>query len=653
MIQRMPQLFDINGEHDSVILAFWPDIDAATRIRDRDGVWESAEDLHITLAYCGKAPDMTDAQIARVIDAADVLSKEFSQLVVTLEGVGRFDNDKGSAVWAGVTSDQIHAMNARAKELLAERGMEADKSYGDYTPHMTLAYLEPDSESPIDEFPATPVLFRNLSISVAGRQAHLPLKEDRSMTILERLRALLRSADPTAKPVKRDMMMHLVWENVYRHFGQMNEGMIGEDEFGNYDYDPDQMHWFQELYIASGGGMFALSVQGGKLFRSPVAVSDTGVTVGSPEQVVARFEPVNLQRTRVITRAANNLPIFLSILATAALNKANEIDTRALFDTFVERFKADEEYVNVYHIGKSQSRIGKLLWVGRDENLLLGLWSPDDNPVGRAVAATIEADVKGEWGVSIEFMPDNDGTLVELVPGIEIRAFEAGTLWGASIVRSAHACSWFTGHMTEAKERTFTMDKTVQDAIKTLISNPEALTEFEQWVDGANRTIKDSNAVTRTDGSEADAPITLESLAATVAALSAKLDGFTVPATLEQTEVPTIELDEAAANGIAQAVFSGAEFRSLTDGVARLSGALEAQAKTLLESVEALTKRVASLEKDDSEKLREHEEMKPAGNKITLAWRAPRGKDEAKPVAERTVSLANAASKTEQAWTNK
>lgn len=646
MIQRMPQLFDINGEHDSVILAFWPDADAATRICDRDGVWESAEDLHITLAYCGKAPDMTDAQIARIIDVADQLSKEFSQMVVTLEGVGRFDNDKGSAVWAGVTSDQIRAMNARAKELLAERGMEADAKYGDYTPHMTLAYIEPDSESPIDEFPATPVLFRNLSISVAGRHAHLPLKEER-MSILDRLRTLIRSADPTAKPVKRDMMMHWVWENVHRAFRQMNEGLMTADE-----YDPDRMHLFQELYIASGGGMFALSVQGGKLYRSPVAVSDTGVTVGSPEQVVTRFEPVNLQRTRIITRAENNLPVFLSILATAALNKANELDTRALFDTFVERFgKSDtEEYINVYHIGKDKSRVGRLLWVGRDENLLLGLWTPDDNPVGRAVANTLEADVKGEWGVSIEFLPDDDGNLIELIPGIEIRAFEAGTLWGASVVRSAHACSWFTGHLTETKERTFTMDKTVQDAIKTLISNPDALTEFEQWVDGANRTITASGAVTRTDGSETDAPLTLETLAATVAALSAKLDGFTVPAT--STEAPTIELDEAAAAGIAQAVFSGAEFRSLTDGVARLSGALEAQAKTLLESVEALTKRVAALEKDDSEKLREHEEMKPAGNKITLAWRAPRGKDEAKPVAERTVSLANAASKTEQSWNN-
>lgn len=649
MTQRMPQLFDINGEHDSVILAFWPDADAAALIHDRDGVWESAEDLHITLAYCGKAPDMTDAQIARVIDAADVLSKEFSQLVVTLEGVGRFDNDKGSAVWAGVTSDQIHQMNARAKELLTERGIEADKSYGDYTPHMTLAYIEPDSESPIDEFPATPVLFRNLSISVAGRQAHLPLKEER-MSILDRLRALIRSADPTAKPVKRDMMMHLVWENVYRAFSQMNEGQMTTDEYGDYEYDPDRMHWFQELYIASGGGMFALSVQGGKLYRTAVAVSDTGVTVGTPEQVVTRFEPVNMQRTRVITRAENNLPIFLSILATAALNKANELDTRALFDTFVERFgQSDtEEYINVYHIGKDKSRVGRLLWVGRDENLLLGLWTPDDNPVGRAIANTLEADVKGEWGVSIEFLPDDDGNLIELIPGIEIRAFEAGTLWGASVVRSAHACSWFTGHMTETKERTFAMDKTVQDAIKTLISNPDALTEFEKWVDGANRTIKDSGAVTRTDGSEADAPLTLETLAATVAALSAKLDGFTVPAT--STEAPTIELDEAAAAGIAQAVFSGAEFRGLTDGVARLSGALEAQAKTLLESVDALTKRVAALEKDDSEKLREHEEMKPAGNKITLAWRAPRGKDEAKPVAERTVSLASAAAKTEQAW---
>lgn len=648
MLQRMPQLFDVDGEHDSVILAFWPDANAASLIRDRDGVWEKAEDLHITLAYCGKAPDMTDAQIARIIDAADVLSKEFGQLVVTLSGIGRFDKDDKSIIWAGVNSDQIHAMNARAKELLAERGIEVDAKYSEgYTPHMTLAYLEPGSQSPIDDFPDTPVLFRNLTISVAGRHAQLPLKEGR-MNILDRLRAIIRSADPTARPVKRDLMMHMVWENVYRHFEKMNSTGISYDEDGYPEYDPDQMHWFQELYVASGGGMFALSVQGGKLFRSPVAVSDAGVSVGTPQPVVARFEPVNLQRTRVITRADNNLPIFLSILATAALNKANELDTRALFDTFVERFGQgkEEEYINVYHLGKSKSRIGRLLWVGRDENLLLGIWTPDDNLVGRAIAQTIEADSNGEWGVSIEFLPDNDGTLVEIVPGIEIRAFEAGTLWGASVVRSAHACSWFTGHMTETKARTFTMEKTVADAIKTLIQNPEALTEFETWVDGANRTIKDTNAITRTDGSE-DAPVTLESLAATVAALSAKLGATGI---LEQTELPALELDESAVEGITQTVLKRTEFTALSDGIARLSGALEAQTKALTQSVEALTVRVAQLETGDEEKLRAHDELKPKGSRIVATWRAPRGNDEQKPTTERTISFANAASRTEQNW---
>lgn len=179
MLTRMPQLFDISGEHDSVILAFWPDANAAALLAQQAGVQEKAEDLHITLAYCGKAPDMTDAQIARIIDAADVLSQEFPPFVVTLSGVGRFDKDDKSVIWADVVSDQIHQMNARAKELLAERGIEADASYGDYTPHMTLAYLEAGAESPTGDFPDTPVLFRNLTISVAGRQAQLPLKEER------------------------------------------------------------------------------------------------------------------------------------------------------------------------------------------------------------------------------------------------------------------------------------------------------------------------------------------------------------------------------------------------------------------------------------------------------------------------------------------
>lgn len=658
IVERMPQLFDMDGEHTSIILAFWPDPDVAARIAQIDGVQERADDLHVTLAFCGKGPDMTDAQIARIIDAADVLSREYSQFVVTLSGIGRFDNGDSSAIWAGMQSDQLQAMNARAKELLADRGIIADASYGDYTPHMTLAYIGADDDSPVADFSDLPVLFNALTISVASRRAQLPLQETRTMTILERLRNLIAPK----KPVKRDMMMHLVWENVYRHFEEMNRAGMGEDEYGESSYDPNKMHWFQELYVGAGGSLFALSVQAGKLYRSAVVVGDDSVVVGMPEQVVTRFEP--LQRTRIITRLDNNLPVFLSILATAALNKANELDTRALFDDFVERFTGEDEYVNVYHLGKSKSRIGKLLWVGRDENLLLGLWTPDDNIVGRSVAETIAADTDGEWGVSIEFLPDDDGRLIEVVPGIELRAFEAGELWGASIVRSAHACSWFTGH---AKERIFRMNKDVKQAIETLIKNPDALAEFETWVDGTNRAIADSGAITRADETavadetaatgDADLGAQIAVLTESLNALAAKVAGITnAPiATLE----PAIEIGPEAAEGIAQAVFSGEAFRSLSDGVARLSGALEAQSKQALESVQALTARLDKLEgsviamtRTEEEKLREHDERKPKGSTVTVAWRAPRGKDEQKPDAQ-TLRLATLASKTLSAWEQK
>ena len=40
MLTRMPQLFDITGEHDSVILAFWPDANAAALLAQQAGVQE-------------------------------------------------------------------------------------------------------------------------------------------------------------------------------------------------------------------------------------------------------------------------------------------------------------------------------------------------------------------------------------------------------------------------------------------------------------------------------------------------------------------------------------------------------------------------------------------------------------------------------------
>lgn len=481
------------------------------------------------------------------------------------------------------------------------------------------------------------------------------------MNLLERLRNLLQ-------PKKRDLMMGMVWEGVWSHFSEMNKN--AGNEYG--DYDPNLYQFFQELYVASGGGIFALSVQGGKLYRSAVTVTDAGVMVGMPEQIVMRFEP--LQRTRIVTRLDNGLPVFLSILATAALNKANELDTRALFDDFISRFTGETEYMNVYHLDNDKSRIGKLLWIGRDENLLLGLWTPDDNIVGRAVAETLAADEKGEWGVSIEFLSDDEGYLVEVVPGIELRAFAKGELWGASVVRSAHACSWFTGH---TKERVFTMNKEVKQAIETLIQDPDALKEFETWVDGANRTIKDSGAITRADAActcdteltaradgcpdSAKLSVQVASLAETVTALSTQVAGIVnVEATELSTENQTIEIGPEAAQGIAEAVFSGEAFRSLADGVARLSGALEAQSKQTLDAVQALTdrvvklettatERISKLERTDEDKLRDHDEMKPRGSNVTVAWRPSRGKED-KPTNGKTMTLAQMARKTTEAW---
>lgn len=452
--------------------------------------------------------------------------------------------------------------------------------------------------------------------------------------------------------VERDTPLSSIWEQVREAFWQMY--LAAADEMR-----ADAEHYLQDLYVGSSGGIFAITMNQGRLFRSPVFVSDNGVTVGEPVPVSVSFTPQ--QRTRAIARTEDGRPVFLSILGAATINKDGEIDSRSLFDTMTERFKGDgSEYVNIYHLGKDKTRIGSYSWIGRDGYLLLGAWTPDDTPLARAVAATLEADEAGEWGNSIEFLPDDEGALVEIAPDIEVRAFDAGTFAGCSIVSTAHACHWFTANRLLHKERN--MNENVRAAVLKLVGGDESLLkQVESAVDDTNRMIKDSGAITRTTEGEQEQPqgeavaeeqqeqapanTGLADVLAAIAELKgqiATIQAATQTERMDSASSPTtIELTPEAAQGIATVIFTGAEFTQLANSVAAISGALEQQSRTAKEQGEALTarvakleeqttKRLAALERDEEQKIREHEEMKPRGSTVTVSWRAPRGDEEGK-----------------------
>ena len=658
-----------------------PDPGTAESISTLDGVQTTADQLHITLTHYGKVEALTDAQIAAAIVAAEEVANYLPPVDATINGIGRFNASESSdgqdVIYGVIDAPGLEDIRWRLSQFLDGR-LQVKRNHG-FTPHMTFAYIPAGSPSPIDHIPTIPLRFSTLSLLIAGQRADFPFRADppvtddedidrmttkKKLSLLERLTEFVRqvtaeleqpdeaaaeeaTATEERATVERDTNLGQVWEQVRQHFWQAYLAAIRSEE--RTEGDPE--HYLQDLYVGSGGGIFAITTNQGRLFRSPVFVSDNGVTVGEPVPVSVSFTPQ--QRTRAIARTEDGRPVFLSILGAATINKDGEIDSRALFDTMAERFKGDgSEYVNIYHLGKDKTRIGSYSWIGRDGYLLLGAWTPDDTPLARAVAATLEADEAGEWGNSIEFLPDDEGALVEIAPDIEVRAFDAGTFAGCSIVSTAHACHWFTANRLLHKERN--MNENVRAAVLKLVGGDESLLkQVEAQVDDTNRMIKDSGAVTRTaEGEQAQEEAATETAVVTtleettgpgmadVLTAITELKGQIAAVQATTQAERTIELTPEAAQGIATVIFTGAEFTQLANSVATISGALEQQSRTAKEQAEALTARIAkletqtaqrlaALERTEEQKIREHEEMKPRGSAVTVSWRAPRGDDAA------------------------
>jgi hypothetical protein len=145
---------------------------------------------------------------------------------------------------------------------------------------------------------------------------------------------------PARAMAERTVALGQVWSQVSQ---QINER------------DPEDWnlwHWLQDLYY-DAGELFAVTISAGRLYRWPVTVVGDLVTLGDPVAVVVEFAESS---ERVIERVATRPPGLLSravrqtrdgrwigcsILCTATVNKMGILDSRQLFDSFVERFVGD------------------------------------------------------------------------------------------------------------------------------------------------------------------------------------------------------------------------------------------------------------------------------------------------------------------------
>jgi uracil-DNA glycosylase family 4 len=139
---------------------------------------EPAESLHVTLAYLGR---MSKVGPAGLLAAAEAINSVTSAPILRgqLSGVGRFaatESSGGKDVLVRLVDvPGLTDIRARLVHALDDRGLEVSRTH-DFTPHLTLAYVEPkEASSALKRAELQDVYFDAIVLSVNDADTTFPL----------------------------------------------------------------------------------------------------------------------------------------------------------------------------------------------------------------------------------------------------------------------------------------------------------------------------------------------------------------------------------------------------------------------------------------------------------------------------------------------
>lgn len=162
--------------HDGIMIAAVIPPDAGEQVAVPGGL--PLDDLHLTLVYLGDAADRDDADRQAVTDAVTRAAAAFSPLAGTLSGIGRFtaddDGNPGDPLYAAADIPGLGRLRLAVADACAAAGVPPASNH-DFTPHVTLAYIDPDDDLPVQRLDPVPVEFAELVLSWGEDDTVIPL----------------------------------------------------------------------------------------------------------------------------------------------------------------------------------------------------------------------------------------------------------------------------------------------------------------------------------------------------------------------------------------------------------------------------------------------------------------------------------------------
>lgn len=281
------------------------------------------------------------------------------------------------------------------------------------------------------------------------------------------------------------------------------------------DWETGLFHYLLDVYF-DGGFIYAIIQAQGKLFRADVSIVGDTVTLGELLPVTELFVPVvgtQRQITRVFEQADGRFR-WLSISATAFLNRVQEIDSTALFDSFVAHATETGEfpYRTFLHEGE-MLRTGQADLLAREGYVYItsGLYE-QNNPLAMIEIMAFQNNPE-RWGESIGYLPDAPPEMMRIAgTDISVPVYTVGRHVEISTCLRDQAANWFTiPFIAEVKRMNAalraTLEALMKDASLPEDERADLLTQFGALVDGVNERATEPGAIART---QTQAPETTE-----------------------------------------------------------------------------------------------------------------------------------------------
>lgn len=339
------------------------------------------------------------------------------------------------------------------------------------------------------------------------------------------------------------------------------------------------MAYLHDVFAEESNTLFAILSQDGKLYRSEITVTDNEIGLSEWIPVVMEFRPIEMRTRTQIIRQSDGRARWFSISATSVLNRVGEIDSQALFDSFIAHATQAGEYPyrTFYHKGEA-FRTGQADFLARDENCYITSGLYDDSEIARAEQVAIERE-PDYWGESIGYLPTSEPQLLD-VSGVKIPVYRTGIHKEISTLPEREAANLFT--VIRHTEVNRMMSPNEKAALLKLFGGDEE--KMRQWLEGnvdeTNRAIEAAGMITRSQETEE------------------------TPEQLPLAETPPVEVDEELLNEIVSRAVASETFNALVEqqaqiieAIAALNQATETLSQALATHQQDVTGRLAKLER--------------------------------------------------------